>query len=172
MTVILRTVRLHAFEVRIVGRRYRHMIADRVPTDDEATSMNTCTTYSSLKHLRILDCIRQCRVVRRLRLLQFPRTLNSIGEIHLHTLWQTVRDSLTKRIRKSEGYFLHTSHILDGVLSGHRGIGDDMGTVLMSIFILHPFQYPTTSVIVEVGIDIRQRYSVRVQETLEQQVIL
>ena len=42
----------------------------------------------------------------------------------------------------------------------------------MSIFIFYPFQHLTTSVIIEVCIDIRQRYTVGIQETLKQQIIL
>ena len=53
-------------------------------------------------------------------------------------------------------YFLHTRHILDGVLGGHRTIGDDMCALVVPIFIFHPFQYPTSTIIVEVGIDIRE----------------
>ena len=42
----------------------------------------------------------------------------------------------------------------------------------MSVLILHPFQHLATSIIIKVGIDIRQRDTVRVQETLKQQVVL
>ena len=47
-----------------------------------------------------------------------------------------------------------------------------MGTVLMAVFVFHPFQHTTATVVVEVGIDIRQRDTVWIEETLKQQVVL
>ena len=47
-----------------------------------------------------------------------------------------------------------------------------MGTVLMPVLVLHPFQHSPAAVIVEVGIDIRQGDTVGIQETLEQQIVL
>ena len=46
-----------------------------------------------------------------------------------------------------------------------------MRTVLMTVLILHPFQHLAAAVIVEVGIDIRQRDTVGIQETLKQQIV-
>ncbi len=47
-----------------------------------------------------------------------------------------------------------------------------MGTVLVPVLVHHPTQHLATSVIVEVGINIREVDTVGIQETLEQQVIL
>ena len=47
-----------------------------------------------------------------------------------------------------------------------------MGTILMAVFVFHPLQHTATAVVIEVGIDIGQRDTVRVQETLKQQVVL
>ena len=47
-----------------------------------------------------------------------------------------------------------------------------MGTVLMTVLILDPFEHTSTPVIIEVGIDIREGDTVRVEETLEQKVVL
>ena len=46
-----------------------------------------------------------------------------------------------------------------------------VGAVLMSVFVHHPLQHASSSVVIEVGIDIRQRDTVRIEETLEQQVV-
>ena len=46
-----------------------------------------------------------------------------------------------------------------------------MGHFLLTIFLCYPIQHTSTSVIVEVHIDIRQRDTVRIQETLKQQVV-
>ena len=176
MSVILCTVGLHSLEIRVIGSRYRHMVADRITADDESTGMDTRSSHRSLKHLRIFDGICESRVCRSLCLLEFPGTLDGIGEIHLQVttglgVFQSVGDSLTQGICQSQGHLLHTGHILDGVLRSHSGIGDDMCTVLMAVLILHPFQYLSSSVVIEVGIDIRQRDTVWVKETLKQQVV-
>ena len=42
-----------------------------------------------------------------------------------------------------------------------------MGTVLMSVFVLHPLKHPASSVVVEIGIDIGQGDTVGIEETLE-----
>ena len=47
-----------------------------------------------------------------------------------------------------------------------------MGTVLVTVLIHYPAQYLASAVVIEVGIDIRQVHTVRVQETLKQQVVL
>ena len=46
-----------------------------------------------------------------------------------------------------------------------------MGTILVSILIHHPSQHLASTIVIEVGINIRQVDTVRIQETLKQQVI-
>ena len=136
------------------------MVADRITADDEAAGMDTRASHRTLEHLGIFDGIGQLRITGSLGLLEFANGFDGIGEIHLRRLAvnirQTIRDGLAQGIRFSQRQFLDTGHVLDGVLRGHRGIGDDMGTVLMTVLILHPLQHLTSSVIVEVGINIRE----------------
>ena len=47
-----------------------------------------------------------------------------------------------------------------------------MSAVLYTIFVHHPLEHSSTAFVVEVGVDIGQRYTVGVEETLKQQVIL
>ena len=170
VTVILCTVRLHALEVRIVGGGHRHPVGDRVATDDEATGVDTRSPHRSLQHLRILDGVGEVGVWRGLRIPQFGHIFQGVGQVHLRrlavrTIRQTIRNSLTEGVTDGDGHLLHTRHILDGVLRGHRGVGDDMGTVLVTVFVFHPFQHASSAVIVEVGM-------VRIKETLKQKVVL
>ena len=46
-----------------------------------------------------------------------------------------------------------------------------MGHFLLTVFFRYPIQYSATSVIVKIHINIRQRDTVRIQETFKQQVI-
>ena len=66
-------------------------------------------------------------------------------------------------IKYEDGYvFVH--------LSGHCAECDDVGHFLGSIFAGHIFQYLVSSVVVEVDVDIGQRYSVGVEKSLKQQI--
>ena len=47
-----------------------------------------------------------------------------------------------------------------------------MRHLLLAILLRHPVEHTTTAIIIEVDIDIGQRDTVGIQETLEQQVIL
>ena len=44
--------------------------------------------------------------------------------------------------------------------------------LLLSVFLSHPLEHAATAVIIKVNVYIRQRYTVRVKETLKQKVIL
>ena len=172
MAVVLRHRRLQSREIRVIGSGNRHPVADRVSTDDESAGMDTRASDGSLQHLGIFDGIALARVAGVLSLLQLRRILDGIGKIHLRTVWQSVGYRLAQRIRLVQRQLLHAGYVLDGVLGGHRTVCDDMGTVLMTIFIHHPSQHLTSTIIIEVGINIRKVHTVRVQETLKQQVIL
>ena len=134
--------------------------------------MDTRASDGSLQHLGIFDGIALTRVAGVLSLLQLWRIFDGIGKIHLRTIWQSVGYRLAQCIRLVQWQLLHSGHVLDGVLGGHRTVCNDMGTVLVTILIHHPSQHLTSTIIIEVGINIRKVHTVRVQETLKQQVIL
>ena len=176
MAVILCAVGLLVLEVGVVSRADRHPVTDGIAADDEATGMNTRTTHRTLQHLGILDGVCQSRIGRSFGLLQLRHSLEGIDQIHLRCLTiyvgQTVGNGLTQTVRLSNGHLLHACHVLDGVLCSHRGIGDDMCTILVTILVLDPLQHTTAAVVVEVSINIGQRDTVGIEETLEQQVVL
>ena len=158
MSVILRAVGLLVLEVGVVGRADGNPVADGVAADDETTGMNARTTHSALEHLGIFDGVGQSGIRRSLGLLQLTHGTNGVRKIHLRRLasniGQAVGDSLAERIRHRQRHLLHTCHILDAILRGHRGVSDDMGAVLMTVFVFHPLQHTAATVVVEVGIDI------------------
>ncbi len=171
MTIVLCHRRLQAWEIRVVGSGNRHPVADRVATDDEAAGMDARTSDGALQHLGILDGVALAGVAGELCLLQLRRIFDGIGKIHLRSVGQTVGDGLAESVRLVERQLLHTRHILDGVLGGHTSVGDDMSTVLVAILVHHPAQHLSTTIVVEVGIDIREVHTVGVQETLKQKVV-
>ena len=160
VAVVLGAVGLSILEVGVVGSRDGHPVRYRVTADNEATGMDTRATHRALQHLGILDGVTQRLVGRSLSLLQLPDSLDGVRQIHLRRLaidiGQTVGNGLTQGIRHGNRHLLHTSHVLDRVLRGHGGIGDDMCTVLVTVLIHHPLQHLAATIVVEVGIDIRQ----------------
>ena len=130
-----------------------------------------------LQHLGIAYGVAQQGVGRGFGLPEFGNGRNGIGQVHLGHLsvgsfGQLVGDELAEVVRNAERQFLYACHVLQGQFGGHGAVGDDVGYVVGPIFLCHPVEYPAASVVVEVDIDIRQGDTVRIEETLEQQVIL
>ena len=105
-------------------------------------------------------------------LSELRHLLDHVGQVDLIAAGQTVGDGLAQGVRRGQRQLLYARDILNTVLRGHRGVGDDVGAVLVTVLVLDPLQHTAAAVVVEVGIDIGQRDTVGVQETLEQQVVL
>ncbi len=133
--------------------------------------MDTRSANGSFEHLGIFHRVAQTHIGRTDGILQFGHALDGVGQIHLHAVGQTVGDGLAEPVHHVERNFLHAGHILDGVLGGHRAVGDDMRTIVVPILILHPFEHAPAAVVIEVGINIGQRDTVGIEETLKQQVV-
>ena len=138
--------------------------------------MDAGTTDGALEHLRIFDGVGQHGVGRGFGVAQLGHGLDGIRQVHLRRLavdvGQSVGNGLAQRVRHRQGQLLYAGHVLDAVLRGHRGVGDDVGAVLVTVLVLYPLQHAASAIVVEVGIDIGQRDTVGVQETLEQQIVL
>ncbi len=118
--------------------------------------MNTRTAHGALEHLGIRDGVAQSLVWRSLSLTQFRHALYGIGKVHLQPIGQLVGNLLAQVVDYGQRHFLHTCYILQGIFRCHRTVGYDMCHLIVSVFVFHPFEHLTTSVIIEVGINIRQ----------------
>ena len=138
--------------------------------------MHTRTTNITFEFFGILYSVAQLRVRRVLSFLKHRNLCYCVGKIHLWHLAihfvKAIRDGFTQSIRLRQREFFHAGHILNGVLGGHGAIGDDVGAVFLPVFVFHPFEHTRSTVVVEVGIDIGQRNTVGIEETLKQQVVL
>src|SRR5690606_30756858 len=65
----------------------------------------------------------------------------------------------------------HTGNIFDRHFSSHSTVGHDVGYLVFAIFIHYVVDHFLPAGIIEVGIDIRHTFSLRVQEPFEQQVV-
>ena len=156
MSVILRTAQLVSGVGLVLSHRHRHPVADRVAADDESAGVYARTSYRSLQHLGIFHRVAQLGVLACLCLPQFGYALDGIAKVHLQSVGQFVGYELAQGVGLVERQFLHSRHVLDGVLGCHRTICNNVCAVLMPVFVLHPFQYLAASVVVEVGVDIGQ----------------
>ena len=141
--------------------------------------MDTGASYGAFEHTGIFDGIGFAWVGRYGCLLQL-RTYGIavlvvgkiVGKFWFHPVRQAFGHGLTESIAAFEWQLFDPCHVLDGVLGRHGAIGDDMGAVFVAVLVHDPLQHLATSVVVEVGVYIRERDSVRIEETLEKQVIL
>ena len=133
--------------------------------------MHTRVAHIAFQHLRIFQGVACQRIVSGSRLFQFRHIIDRILQLELLHIRYLVRDEFCEAVRFGKREFLHACDILDGRFGRHRAIGDDMRHALCAVFIRYPAKHFPATVIVEVGIDIGERDTVRIQETLEQQVI-
>ena len=156
----------------VLGSRHRHPLAYGVAADNGTAGMDARTAYGALQHLGIFNGVGKQWVGACLGIAQLWHTLDGVGQIHLHSVGQLVGYCLAQAVAYVERQLLHTGNVLDGVLGGHCAIGYDVRHLVVAVLVLHPLQYFTTTIIVEVGIDIREGDTVGVKKTLEQQVVL
>ena len=70
-----------------------------------------------------------------------------------------------------EGELLHAGNVLDGHLGRHGAERHDLGDALLAVFLHAVAQHVGAAVLIEVDVDIGQRDTLGVEETLEQQVV-
>ena len=133
--------------------------------------MNTGITNVTFQHLGIFQGIPNQRIRSIGSFFQLRYIFDGILELEfLH-----IRDFIGYQLSQSVGFgqrnFLNTCHILDGRLRSHRTIRNNMCHTFRTIFLRYPAKHFATSVIIKVGINIRQRDTVRIQETLKQQIV-
>ena len=105
------------------------------------------------------------RLEARLQFVQFGIE----GIFFLDLLAESVGHHIGKPVGFIERKVAHTGNVLDGSLCEHRSEGDDPGDVVLAVGVVYIFVGKAE--VLEVHVDIRHRNSVRVQETLEQELV-
>ena len=134
--------------------------------------MNARSAHRSLKHLGIFYGVCHLGIGTCFGFAQLRYALDGVGQVHLQSVGQLVGDGFAQTVAYIERQFLHTCHVLDRVFRGHSAVGDDVRNLVVSVFVLNPFEHFAASVVIEVGIDIRERNTVGVKESFEKQVVL
>ena len=90
-----------------------------------------------------------------------------------YIIWETFLGYKTfYLVHACERNALHTPHIRNSRFGSHRAVGNNMCHLRMAVFLTYPIQHFATSSVVKVSINIGQRNTIRIQETLKQQVVL
>ena len=172
---ILRAVE-HLSRFLVVGDGDRHPVADGVAADDEAAGMNARVSHVSFEHFGIANRVVNQRVGRGFGFAKFGNGSDGIGQVQLGhfavlAFGEFVGNEFAEFHRVVTRKFLHTCHISEGEFRRHGAVGDDVSHVVFAIFLRDPVQDAAAAVVVEIDVNIRERDTVRIQETLKQEVI-
>ena len=144
------------------------MLRQRVTTDQDTTSVYPRLPHGTFQNL--------CQV-KRLR-HQWIRRLSLFFQIRILLVSLLQRDlrgfrhHLGQPVGLRQIQLQHPRHVLDCHLGRHTTESHDVRHLIRPVFLCNPLQHPLTSVIIEVDVNIRQRDTIGIQKTLEQQIIL
>ena len=113
-------------------------------------------------------------------LLKFGDVFEAVLErgllLYVHTVFLDhegpVGDEFGEPVALVQVQVAHARHVLYGELGGHGAEGDDVGDVVRAVEVLHVLYHAVAALIVEVHVDIRHADSLRVEEALEEEVVL
>jgi hypothetical protein len=117
----------------------------------------------------------------RLALLQLGRLQAGVDQLgigllrHLgqrHMLARRRRDQLGDGIHMAEAHAQHPAHVAQRGLGGHGAEGGDLAHGLAAVALLHVLDHAVAVALAEVHVEVGHGHPLRVQEALEQQVVL
>lgn len=164
--IFKRILRKLRYSHRVVFRRMlkaaeiRHLLG----SDDNRTGVHSKLTDRSFEP----DCIVNDLLVlfrREIELLEFSALIECIADLDSRLR----RDELRDVVHLREGDTERPSDILDGSSRGHRSESAYLGHMILTVFIPDILKYERAPFIREIDVDIRHRYSRRIQEPFEKQ---
>ena len=165
----------HLRAVGVGGHGDRHPVGDVVAADDHAAGVDAGAAHVPFELSGIVHHLPDLGVGALHLRLEFRHVFRAVGEVDRRVLAvplrQPRRHELRQTVRLREGQLHHFRHILDGRFGGHGLIGDDVGHFLLAVFVGDVFQYLISAVVVEVHVDIGERYTVGVEESLEKEIV-
>ena len=165
--------------VFVGGGAHGHPVGDVVAAYYHAAGMDTGVPYRALEALGIVHDFGDGRLFHcRLEVIEI---LNAVAQIEFEFLFlvrvcgvdgHVAGHQLCQGVAAVYGIVHHARHVLDCHFCGHGAIGDDVSHVGGAVSARDVVEHVLAAVIVEVYVDIGQRYAVRVEETFEQQIVL
>ena len=174
----------HTFlAVLVLHGTQRRKVRQVVRSDDHATGVYTYLANRAFQPRCIFQHRARVRIAVLVFLLQLVDIFVAIAQVHFRllrpcrqTFEHVVRElavgnQALQFVHARQWYLLHTAYIGERRFGRHLAVCNDMRHVRLAVFATHVVQHFAASAIFEVGIDIRQRDTVGVQESLEQQVV-
>ena len=174
----------HAFFAHFVlDRAERCKVRQVVRSDDNAAGVNAHLADSAFEPCGICQHIAGVGVSCLFLVLQFGNVFVAVEQVHFGLLLvfcqvfeQVIREVPVRNKRLEFIHFgqwnlLHASYIRKCGLGSHFSVCDDVRHMRLAVFAADVVQYLASSAILEVSVYIRQRYTVGVEETFEQQVV-
>ena len=164
----------------VLCHRDGNVVGKVAASDDHRAGMYTRLPHRPFKGKGIPEHLLDERSAVFVLILELGDVFDAVLQLRLVFLFLAVflhLDRLVRNhLRQAVGLFYrepaYACHVLYGTLGGHRTECDDVGHMVHPVFVLDILDDLVASVIVEINIDIRHRNTLRIEETLKEQVIL
>ena len=146
--------------------RHRHVLHQRLSGDHDARRMHGAVARQSLKTLTHIDDTTRLRILL-IHLPQLRIHLQRLIERDVQLVRHLLRDQVTLRIRNIQ----YTPDIPDDTARGERTEGDDLRYAVLPVLPGHILDDLLPALVLEIHIDIGHGHTLRVQETLEDEIV-
>ena len=145
----------------------RQVLGQRPVADHDAGGVDRVLADEPLERLRQVDDLAD-DLVGVVGLLQLGARLQAVVEVDLRALGDQLRDLVDGAVRDVE----HAARVAHGGARHHRPEGDDLGDLVAAVLLGDVVDDPVAPVDREVDVDVGHRLAARVEEALEEQVVL
>ncbi len=145
----------------------RDRVDQRLGADHDAGGVDRVLADEPFERPRQVDDLLRRRIGLVGR-LQVGAGLEAVGERLPRPFRDQLRDPVDDAVRDLE----HPARVADGGAGGHRPEGDDLGDAVAPVLLGDVVDHPLAALDGEVDVDVRHRLAARVEEALEEQVVL
>ena len=145
----------------------RHEVRQRGGRDDHAARMLARVAHHAFEFVRHVHDFAGVFVALH-EVAQFLLALHRLGQRHAHL----ERNHLGQPIRQAERLALHPRHVAHDRARRHRAEGDDLAHRVVAVALLHMVDDALAALHAEVDVEVRHGHALRVEQTLEQEVVL
>ena len=152
---------------RAVIHGHGHVVRERMTRDHDPRRMGGSIARQALDLAREVEDAAHIRIL----LVALPQVLRAL-ERTVNRDVQLIRDELRDIRDLRIGQVQHAAHITDGALRRHGAEGHDLCHMVGAVAPFHVLDDLAAADIVKVHIDIRHGHALRIEEALEEQVVL
>ena len=156
------------------------VVREVAAADDHGAGVDAYLADAAFQALGVFQHLAHQRLALFIFFLELGNVFEAVLErgllLHVHPVFLDhegpVGDEFGEAVALVQVQVAHAGHVLYGELGGHGAEGDDMGDVVGAVEVLHVLYHAVAALIVEVHVDIRHGDSFRIQEALEEEVVL